>query len=268
MNWKVVWADHKSHVAFTLFLIWILAAWHLPAGRQALGLIYPLLAIAVVLILDLAITWVRTKKVAYFPSASLVTGFLIGLILSPTEPVWVVVVAAVLASLSKQLIAAGPRQHIFNPAAFGIVSALLIFGTEGAWWAVAWSKWPLLVLVPLMIRILWKMKRLTLPITFFVFYFSLITLISPISPTDSLKNLADGTLLLFALVMLTEPITSPAVGKFKFLFGPLVAVFALALGILGITTEVFLPALLLANLAGFVILRTGAVLTKDERTKK
>lgn len=257
MNWKIVWTDHKSHVAFTLFLIWLLAVWHL---RSINAFVYPLLAISVVLILDLVITWIRTRKVAYFPSASAVTGFLIGLILAPTEPFWVIVTAAILASLSKQLIAAGPRQHIFNPAALGIVGATLIFGTQPAWWAVAFGKWPLLVLVPLMIRILWKMKRLTLPVTFLaVFYLLLITIISPTSEV----SLFDGTLLLFALVMLPEPITSPAAGKFKFLFGPLVAVFALGWGVLGITSEVFLPALLLANLVGFAILRARHLLAKE-----
>lgn len=248
MNIKVLFWDNRVHVAFTLSLVWLFAVWQV---RSVNSVFYPLLAILIVIAIDLLITWFRNHKV-YFSASSAVTGFLIGLILSPTEPVWVIVAAAVLASLSKQLIAAGPRQHIFNPAALGIVGATLIFGTQGAWWAVAFGKWPLLVLVPLMIRILWKMKRLTLPVTFLaVFYLLLITIISPTFEV----SLFDGTLLLFALVMLPEPITSPAAGKFKFLFGPLVAVFALGWGVLGITSEVFLPALLLANLVGFAILR-------------
>lgn len=252
MNLKAIFNVFKSQVAFTLLLIWLLAVWHLPAGRQVFGLLYPLLAVVLMTTFDVVYTQIRFKK-WYWPSASFVTGFLIGLIIDPSQPWWIFAVAVLAAFLSKQFINVGIRQHIFNPAAFGIMTATLAFSVPVTWWAVAWGKLPLLILIPAMIRILWKMKRLWLPASFLLVY--LIYYLTLFDPKTAVWLLVDGTLLLFALVMLPEPITSPATKYFKFLFGALVAVFAIVLSYFRFLPEVFLPALLISNLIGFVTLR-------------
>ena len=251
MEIKTLFNDNRLKVALTLFLIWTLAVWHLPAGRQVSGFLYPIIAIATVTIVDLSITFVRDHKF-YLPSASLVTGFLIGLIIAPTEKVWIIVAASLAASLSKQLIKAQVRQHIFNPAAFGIIFVSLVFGVEVAWWGVGASKWIPVILIPLMLRILWKMRRISLPISFLAVYFLYFILVSK-SAEAAFVSLLDGSVLLFALVMLPEPITSPVKGQFKWLFGTLVAIFAIGLTQLGILNEVFLPALLISNLVSFIL---------------
>lgn len=260
MDLKTLWNDNRLHVAFTLSLVWLLAVWHFQTLNSIL---YPLFAVILMTILDISYTWLRFKKF-YWPSASFVTGFLIGLIIAPSEPVWVVAIATLAAFVSKQFIGTGIRQHIFNPAALGIMVTNLAFGTTVAWWSVAWGKWPLLILVPLMIRILWRMKRLTLPLTFLAAYY--LYLIIQIPLTDSLGALVDGSLLLFALVMLPEPITSQAHGKFKYGFGILVAILAIGFSFLKLQ-EVFLPALLMANLSGFLIPRFGKASLKSPEAK-
>ena len=248
MNWKIFYNDNRLKVAFTLFLIWLLAAWHFKT-LAAFG--YPLIAVGLVTFFDVLITWFRDKKI-YWPFASLVTGLLIGLIIDPGQPIWIVALACLLASLSKQFIGVGIRQHIFNPAAFGIMTTSLVFGIPVAWWGVAWGKLPVLILVLLMIRILWGMKRIWLPAGFLVVYF---TYLSVITKSFSWGLFLDGTTLLFALVMLPEPITSPTNGKLKYLFGPAVAVLAIFLSQAKFLTDGLLPALLIANLAGFLIIR-------------
>ncbi|MBI2594240.1 RnfABCDGE type electron transport complex subunit D [Candidatus Curtissbacteria bacterium] len=248
MDWKVFFVDNRLKVAFTLFLVWLLAAWHFKT-LAAFG--YPLLAVGLVIIFDLLITWFRDKKL-YWPFASLVTGFLIGLIIDPGQPLWIVALACLFASLSKQFISAGQRQHIFNPAAFGIIATSLIFGTPVSWWGIAWGKLPLVILIPLMIRILWGMSRIWLPIGFLVVYF---TYLSVITKSISWDLFLDGTTLLFALVMLPEPITSPTSGKLKYLFGPLVALLAIFISSVRFLTDGLLPALLVGNLIGFLIIR-------------
>jgi len=245
---KTIYSDFRLHVAFTLFLVWLVAVWRFQTLNSFL---YPLLAVFLMTVLDLGITMVRDKKL-YFPSASWVTGFLIGLIIDPSEPVWIIALAALVAFLSKQFIGAGLRQHIFNPAAFGIMATSLIFGVSVAWWGVAWERLPLIILIPLMVRILWRMKRPWPPLAFLAVYY--IYLITLISPSDAFSTLMDGSVLLFALVMLPEPITSPAIGKFKYLFGILVAILVIGLSYTKILEEVFLPALLLGNLIGFLVL--------------
>lgn len=248
MNWKILYNDNRLKVAFTLFLIWLLAAWHFKT-LAAFG--YPLIAIGLVTFFDVLITWLRDRKL-YWPFASLVTGFLIGLIIDPGQPLWTVVSACLLASLSKQFIGVGIRQHIFNPAAFGIMTTSLIFGIPVAWWGVAWGTLPLLIITPLMARILWGMKRIWLPAGFLAVYF---TYLSVVTKSFSWGLFLDGTTLLFALVMLPEPITSPANGKLKYLFGPLAAFLAIVLSQVRFLTDGLLPALLVANLIGFLIIR-------------
>lgn len=261
MDLRAILNEFKSQVAFTLFLIWLLALRQ--AQDKLLAFAFPLFAIVLMTVLDLGITWVRSRKL-YWPSASVVTGFLIGLIIDPSEPIWIIAIAVLAAFLSKQFIGIGVRQHIFNPAAFGIMASSLAFGVPVAWWGVAWGKLPLLILIPLMIRILWRMKRLMLPVTFLVVYFLFLT--TQISPIDATKELVDGSVLLFALVMLPEPITSQARGKFKYGFGILVAILVIGFSFLKLQ-EVFLPALLMANLSGFLILRFGKTSLKSPEAK-
>lgn len=249
MNLKAIVLDFRSRVALTLFLIWILAIWHF---RSLNVVLCPLLSVLTVTALDVLITYVRSKKI-YYPGASFVSGFLVGLIIAPTEKWWVFVLAATVASLSKQFIGAGIRQHVFNPAAFGIMTVSLVFGVPVAWWAVSWSWWLLLILVPAMIRILWKMKRLWLPAMFLATYF--LYLLTIFDAQTAIRTLIDGSVMLFALVMLPEPITSPAFGKFKYFFGPMVAILAISLSELTPLSEIFLPSLLIANLVGFMALR-------------
>ena len=251
MNLKTIFAEFKSQVAFTLFLIWILAVWHF---RISSSVVYPLFAVGLMTTLDVAYTRLRYHK-WYWPSASVVTGLLIGLIIDPKEPLWIIALAVLAAFLSKQFIGAGLRQHIFNPAAFGIMAVVLAFGTPVAWWAVAWGKLPLVILVVAMIRILWRMKRLWLPLGFLIIY--LIYYLALFDPKNAVLALVDGSLLLFALVMLPEPMTSPIVGKSKYIFGSVVAIAAIGLSYWGFLPDVFLPALLAANLGAYLVKKAG-----------
>lgn len=247
MHFKSIFNEFKSQVAFVLLLIWLLSIWHFQTTNSIL---YPLVAVGLMTTLDVVYTRIRFKK-WYWPSASFVTGFLIGLVIDPKEPLWIIGLAVVAAFVSKQFIGAGLRQYIFNPAAFGIMTVALTLGVPVAWWGVAWDKLPLVVLIPAMIRILWKMKRLWLPVGFLVVY--LIYYLILFDPRSAVLALIDGSLLLFALVMLPEPMTSPVVGKSKYVFGPAVAIVAIGLSYLGILAEVFLPALLVASLIAFLV---------------
>lgn len=244
MNIKAIFNEFKSQVAFIVALIWILAVWHFQTLNS---IFYPLFSVGLMTTLDVVYTKIRYKK-WYWPSASFVTGFLVGLIIDPKEPIWIIGLAVLAAFLSKQFIGVGLRQNIFNPAAFGIMTVSLAFGTPVAWWGVAWGKLPLLILIPAMIRVLWRMKRIFLPIGFLVIY--LIYYLTLFDQKSAVLALVDGSLLLFALVMLPEPITSPIVGYSKYLFGPAVAIVSIGLSRLNLA-EVFLPALLALDFVTF-----------------
>ncbi len=247
MNLRTIFNEFKSQAAFVLFLIWLLAIWH---SQSFNSILYPLVAVFLMTALDLGITWVRSKKL-YWPSASFVTGALIGLILPVNGSLIPILIAVILAWVSKQFINTGIRQHIFNPAAFGIMIVSLAFGVPVAWWTVSWGSLPLIILVPAMIRILWKMKRIWIPVTFLLTY--LVFRLTTFDPKTAALSLIDGSLLLFALVMLTEPITSPVAGKLKYIFGISVALISIGLSKVSLTSEVFLPALLICDLGAFLI---------------
>lgn len=253
LNFKSLWNDSRVHVGFTLFLVWLLAIWHFKESPNLLQIIlYPILSISIIKILDLGLAWVRFRRF-YFPTAAVVSGFLIGLILAPSEPVYVIITASLLASLSKQFISVGIRRHIFNPAAFGIMAVFFLYEATVSWWSIAWSFLPLIIIIPLMLRILWKLKRLLLPLGFLLIYF--IYLLATSSFDIAARTVVDPTVLLFALVMLPEPITSPITEHFKYSFGAGVAILAILISSITVLSEIFLPALLLANLGSFLILR-------------
>lgn len=247
MGWKQIIGEFKSQVAFTLFLIWLLA--FIVHFRTLDYLLHPIFAVGLMTVFDLGLTWVRSKKL-YWPSASFVTGFLIGLIIDPKEPIWILALAVIAAWFAKQFINIGPRRHIFNPASFGIMTVAIAFAAPVSWWSVAWGKLPLLILIPAMIRVLFRMKRLWLTGGFLLVY--LIYYLTLFDPKTAILAVADGSLLLFALVMLPEPMTSPAVGKYKYIFGSSVAAVSIALTKFNFA-EVFLPALLFLNLVTFAL---------------
>lgn len=250
--------DSRVQVALVLTAVWLLAVWH---DRTINSFLFPLLSVLTVACLDLAITKIRAK-IWFLSASSVVSGLLIGLIIAPAGEVWVILIAALFASLSKQFIGAGVRRHIFNPAAFGIMAVNFAFGTPIAWWGVAWSRLPLLVLVPAMIWILWRLKRQFIPLTFVAVYF--VYLLTLMTPSGALKTLVDGSVMLFVLVMLPEPITSPNWGYFKYLFGALAAVLAIALPKFLLVSDNFLAALLLGNLIGFLWIWLPKTFSKTE----
>lgn len=265
MSWQEVYHDRRVRVAVTLTAIWVVNIWHF---RSFNVFLYPLLAVLTVGALDVVLTWLRWRK-TYLPAASLVSGLLVGLVIAPSEKWWIIVLAAALASLSKQFIGAGIRQHIFNPAAFGIMAVSLTLGVGVAWWGVAWSKLLLLILAPAMFLILKKLMRLFIPAGFLATYF--VYLLTIMAPAEAIETIVDGSVMLFALVMLPEPITSPNWGYFKFAFGILVALVAIVIGKFFALSEVFLPALLVSNLFAFLVLRlkvaSKAKASKEEQQK-
>lgn len=257
MNLKSLLLDSRLRVTFVLLVIWLITIWNF---RSFDSFFYPLFAVSLMVIADTSITYLRTRKY-YRPFSSLVSGFLIGFIISPSSPLWIVAIAVLVASVAKQFLAVGIRQHIFNPAALGIMGVNLAFGTPVAWWAVAWGMLPAYVLLFGMPYILFKVRRLLTSLSFVAVYS--VYLFSILPPSNILRLLIDSSFLLFVLVMLPEPITSTNRGLFKYLFGPLVAILAIGLSYTRILSDVFLPALLFANLISFLTLR----LTMSAKTR-
>lgn len=182
------------------------------------------------------------RQPLFFPSASLVSGTIIALVLAP-QPSWQHLAAAVLAMASKNFLRF--PHHIFNPAAFGLFTAAVLFGSPISWWGVSWqqSSIYLLVLLSPVFVSLYRIGRYLI-VAFFLIVYALL---------NQLPSILDPTILFFSLVMLPEPMTSPTQPLRQMLFGFSVAILSLLLSfsISNFVTDPLLIALLLANLAFF-----------------
>lgn len=250
MDVKIFWADSRGKVIAVLVVLWLATLVHEFRVVFVTGV-----AIAVVasVALDSLIIWLR-KKTVEVSLSSVVTGLLIGLIFDPYAGIVGILVACVIASFSKAYLGRGNHQHIFNPAALGIVGSSLLFGRSVAWWGVAWGMVPVGIIAIGMLPVLWKLRRLLLPITFLLVYF--VVNFTHGTVVSAMRLTIDGTVFLFAFVMLPEPKTAPIRGVWVWGWGVLVGLLVFIQSLLGIGAgDPLLLALLAANLCGFLFIR-------------
>ena len=161
--------------------------------------------------------------------SALPAGLSLCLLLRGHEPLlWVA--APVLAIGSKYLIRANGK-HLFNPSAFAIVALLLlvpdrVWVSPGQWGTRLW----LLALAGTMgALILTRVARLDIALAFLASHAALLllrawTLGDP--PAIPLHQMQSGSLVIFALFMLTDPRSTPDSRAGRLLFAPAVAVAA------------------------------------------
>lgn len=259
-NIKFIYTDRRYRIALVLILVWLIGIFHFGLS-QAVPTVA--LAMATAVSLDFAVNKFF-RKLAYFPISGLVSGLLVGLIINPTSG-YIIVLAAALAVLSKHILSyQGPhiRNHIFNPAAFGIVAVSLLFGNQASWWGVSW--WPgiYLLLIPTAGYIVYKMGRGPMVLTFLTVYAAYRLFLTG-DPISSLLSPLDATTIFFALVMLPEPQSSPASGVWKYGFGLLVGVILILIGqYRDLALDPLLVSLLAADLLSLVVNKFNPKLLK------
>ena len=250
MTIRIFWADSRGKVVVALVLLWLAGVLY-PFPLSAV-LFKPILAIAGSIIADAWLSRVRYGA-WFFSLSSVITGLLIGLIVDPRS-VGALFTAVILASASKYFLGFGRQKHIFNPAAFGIVLSSALFNRPVAWWGAAWGIVPLLIILFGMLLPLRQLRRLWMPVSFLFVYGVGLALLS--SAESALKLTFDATPFLFAWVMLTEPITVPSRGLWRYGWGALVGALVIGFHVVGISwSDPLLTALLLANIVGFFLKR-------------
>lgn len=208
-------------------------------------------AVTTTVVVDLFFLRLRRIK-PFFPSAGIVSGLIIALIAAPNLPWYEVALAGVLAMLSKHFLRT-KNNHIFNPAAFGVFIEAWLLGHTVSWWAVSWQQFDpanggMKFLIPLLILLLpfWvsglKMRRSFTTFTFIIVYFLL-----------TRRLLFDPTVVFFSVVMLPEPMTTPAKPKQQFAFGILVGAltFIASLPLFSFVFDPLLSSLLVGNVIYF-----------------
>ncbi|MBI3620429.1 RnfABCDGE type electron transport complex subunit D [Candidatus Roizmanbacteria bacterium] len=209
-----------------------------------------ILSIGSVLFFEYCFLRIRRVK-PFLLSASIVTGLIIGLLTSPFLPWYVVIIAALIAVFSKQFIRLN-KQHIFNPAAFGLFSAGLLFHYDISWWAVSFQSWPphnfflavciLILILPGYVSGVY-LRRYGSILAFLIVY---IFLKYKLTHQATVVGLYDPTVIFFSLVMLPEPMTTPRKLNRQPLFGSVVALISF-LPLMKWLPDPLLTALLFAN---------------------
>ena len=197
------------------------------------------------------------------PESSLITALILALITGPvpafSDPrhAGVLALAGAAAAASKYLLALR-RQHVFNPAAVGALFSGLVFGMNATWWVGNAALLPLAAVGGLLLAR--RIGRLRLVgaflAAFLVFNVGLALaqgLTLDLLPQSLVFVFGRTSLLFFATVMFTEPMTSPKSFPRQVLYAVVVAFLyqpQLTLQGQNLTPE---EALLIGNLLSFVV---------------
>jgi Na+-translocating ferredoxin:NAD+ oxidoreductase RnfD subunit len=217
-------------------------------GRQTVAI--TALAVGTSVLLDMCM-WAIRRREFVAPSGAILTGLLIGAVLSPIEHWYVVMNTAAFAILSKHLIRTR-WSNILNPAACGLVVSGLVLGHAESWWgalpdAGLFGALEVLLLGLLVVQ---QINKFPLVLSFLGTYFLLFTLVTvlgdPSLATEVFRTPDVNAALFFALFMLDDPPTAPIRYGDQLVFGALVAAVAYAV-LLRFGTVYYLSAGLLVG---------------------
>jgi Na+-translocating ferredoxin:NAD+ oxidoreductase RnfD subunit len=198
----------------------------------------------------------------FFPSSALLTGLIVGMVLSAQESPAIAFCAGVLAIDAKYLLRLG-RTHVFNPAAVGLLGVYALFGSGQSWWgALADLPGPLLLLLCVAgYLVAGRANKLPAALTFAGLYGALFTFASfagtPTLVADIFRPPFLNAAAFFALFMVTDPPTSPVTFAEQGWFGALVAAVAYIVYMTTHGLYYLLVAILVANVA-WAATREGA----------
>jgi len=188
----------------------------------------------------------------FFPSSALLTGLIVGMVLSAQENPAIAFCASVLAIDAKHLLRLG-RTHIFNPAAVGLLGVYALFGSGQSWWgALADLPGPLLfLLLAAGYLVAGRANKLPAVLSFAGVYGALFTVASfagqPALVADIFRPPFLNAAAFFALFMVTDPPTSPVTFAEQGWFGALTAAVAYIVYMATHGLYYLLVAILVAN---------------------
>ncbi|MHB8155086.1 MAG: RnfABCDGE type electron transport complex subunit D [Candidatus Omnitrophota bacterium] len=203
------------------------------------------LAVLSALCVESVVLYFRSK-VWKITESSMITGLIIGYVLSSDQSWWKFPVAGALAILSKYLIVF-KKKHIFNPAAFGIFLTLILFGVSTQWKGTyAWY-----ILLPCGVYFAQKIGKLQIVISYLLAALVLFGT-QAIMHRIPLGHILGYLSYFYIFVMIIEPKTSPVKPSGQIIFGAGIAVLIFMLTEFGARFDVELFSLLVLNLGTFL----------------
>lgn len=234
---------------------------------------------AIYIIVCYLTNWIFAKalRIQANHESTIITALILALISGPVS-LWadpqkaaILALAGVVAIASKYLIAVN-KQHVFNPAAFGIFVTGIVFGFYSTWWVGNIAMLPLVVVGGfLLIRKISRFRFIAAFFAAFVVFLMAMSMFQGLGFSMAVHNIVyvflHTEIIFFAAVMLIEPITAPKRFPMQIIFAA-IAAFLLQpqLTIFGnnLTPE---EALLLANIFSYAVSPTFKLLLqlKDRR---
>jgi Na+-translocating ferredoxin:NAD+ oxidoreductase RnfD subunit len=241
----------KGTVLVILVLLMLVAAIHV-SDRPGIG--NTIAAVATAAVIDWFVAAARKNK-KVFPDGGIITGLIIGLVLSGSVSWHVAALTSAIAVISKHLLKIG-RKPIFNPAAFALLFTLLAFHTGQSWWGDL-ADLPIFFLPLLFIGgyfMTARVNKFPQVLTFLFTYFLLLTVAAAFhlghaayTPGDAIRVPIVNSALFMAFFMLTDPPTSPGKYEQQVTFSIIVAVVSVAFYLVFGGLSYLLIGLLVAN---------------------
>lgn len=209
-----------------------------------------LFQISILLIVSLAANFAFSKVYKVVPNyeSVYITSLILSLIITPSSPANIPFLfwAAVLSQSSKYILSFS-QKHLFNPAAAAVFLTSAVLGFSASWWVG--TKWMLPLVLVGGFLVIQKIRRWGMVLPYVVGYslFSIIyTSLRGFSAISFLPRFfLETPVAFFASIMLTEPLTAPAIQKWRFAYGLLIGLLMVFL-----SPEV---SLLIGNIFSFIV---------------
>ncbi|MFH1398361.1 MAG: RnfABCDGE type electron transport complex subunit D [Candidatus Omnitrophota bacterium] len=187
------------------------------------------------------------KKLFEITESSIITGLIIGFVLSSNLAWRVIVAASLIAIISKHLIRF-QNKPIFNPAAFGIFLAVVLFNVSTQWrGAYLWY-----LLLPAGMYFIYKIRKIEIIIGYVLVFICLFG-IQAFWQKNSIWHILGYLNYFYIFIMIIEPKTTPVKPALKFLFGSGIAVLIFILTKLPGRFDSELVSLLIMNPAAYAL---------------
>lgn len=195
--------------------------------------------------------WLEEKLI--FPSGAILTGLIVGMLVSFTEH-WYVPVGTSLIAVASKYVFRTRWSNVFNPAAFALVVAYFVFSPGESWWG-ALPDLPgvaIVLLIVLGLFIATRINKVPMVLAFLGAFYLLFTATAifgdPSQVAEVFRAPDANAALFFAFFMLDDPPTSPTRYGDQVLYALIVAVVSFAVYV-WLGALYYLPAgLLVGNL--------------------
>jgi len=179
-------------------------------------------------VVDLIILRLR-QNLWRFPSGAVLTAIIVTMVVRAQEHWYVPAVTSAVAVLSKYAVRTRSA-NVFNPAAFALVAMFYVLPMGQSWWGALPDVSPLWLRAALLaggVYIADRVNKMPLVLSFLGAYFFLFTatayLGDPRRVAEIFRSPDIDAVLYFALIILTDPPTSPAKYRDQWICGILVA---------------------------------------------